>query len=59
MCQLHSRAEGDKMNYMDLLVCFCCCSGVGFFGIYFCFIGFCLFVYFEGFCFFLIFFQEH
>lgn len=26
----HSRAEGDKMNYMDLLLCFCCCCGVGF-----------------------------
>lgn len=45
MCQPHSRAEGDKMNYMDLLVCFCCCFGVGFFCIYFCFIGFCLFIF--------------
>lgn len=31
MCYPHSRAEGDKINYMDLSVCFCCCLGGDFF----------------------------
>lgn len=55
MCQPHSRAEGDKMNYMDLLVCFCCCFGVGLFGVFYFVLLFfvCLFIWkvFVFFCF--------